>query len=120
MSGKRVLVLGIVLGLTIVAPAVAADGSSLDVEVSLQPVAEPEGAYRFVAVVRDAMSGEVLSAPTLIFLRGDEAQTTSELEGGGLIRLSVSVANDGSEASYRSELVVDGEVVASQGATIRL
>jgi len=36
------------------------------------------------------------------------------------VRLTVSMAEDGSEAAYRSEVLMDGEVIAAQRATVRL
>ena len=120
MLQRATLVLGLVSSLVVAAPVTAATAPALDVEVRLAPEADHEGGYRCTAVVRDAGAGTVLSAPTIIFLRGQEAQTTSEIEGGGVVRLDILVSEDGSEVSYRAELVMNGEVVASQRATIRL
>lgn len=98
---------------------VSAQVVALDVEVDLAPAPEHEGGYRCSAVIRDAESGEALSAPTIVFVHGEEATVTSGLPDGGIVRLTVFVTDDDSEARYSAEVLRDDRVVSSQRATIK-
>lgn len=101
-------------------PTVAETTPGIGVELSLSPSEEHAEAYECAAVIRDVASGEVLSAPTIVFLRGEEATAESGLPDARKVRFTVFVADDGSVARYSAE-VVDGErVVVAQRATIEL
>jgi len=110
----------VALGLLCLTSPVSATATAMNVEISIEPEPAHEGGYKCVAVIRDAANGEVLSAPTITFIKGEEARVTSGLPDGSVVRLTVFVTADGTEARYRTE-IRDGDVVqTSQQATIRL
>lgn len=95
--------------------------TQLDVEVSLEP-GDEAGIFECQALIRDAQTGELLSAPRVIFAQGEDgkATVTTGLDDGGMVRLTVQVDEDGSRAHYRSEVLRGDEVVTAQSASIRL
>ena len=69
-------------------------------------------------MIRDLASGDVLSAPTIVFERGEGAEVVSQLPDDSLVRFEVNVAESGTRATYRAERVIDGTVVSAQSATV--
>ena len=77
--------------------------------------------YRVNATVRDLRNGNVLSEPVLVTKAGVPAKAevgATGAVGNMLVAFTVTVAADGQSASYTSELRSNGEVLASEEATL--
>jgi hypothetical protein len=92
----------------------------LAVELDLAPSIEAAGLYEVTAQIRDAESGEFLSVPTVVFPKGEEsAKVTSSTPTGGTLEFTISISPDESTITYTVERRENGDVIASQAATIR-
>jgi hypothetical protein len=76
--------------------------------------------YTVTAVITDLENEGVLSAPTIHVPRGEWGEVKSGTMGEEILLFKVQVSDNGSETSYKVELTREGEVVASQKATISL
>lgn len=110
--------LGLAL-LAAVATASAAAERTLSSEVNVQPGKDP-GTYLATVQIRDGASQEVLSAPKLLFVKGQSASTKTRLPDGEEVRFTVEVAASGSSASYTAEILRDGKAVSVQKASLAL
>jgi hypothetical protein len=98
----------------------AASPVGLGVSLTVKPSSETVGANTVKAVITDLENQEVLSAPTIHLPKGEWGEVKSETMGEEVLRFSVMISDDESETSYKAELTRDGEVVASQQASITL
>jgi hypothetical protein len=81
----------------------------------------PPDGYQVEAVYRDVATGEVLAAPTLVFLEDQEARTESRIgETGQTAELSVRVGERGESVSYEMVLRGDGRVIGKHRATVEV
>jgi hypothetical protein len=92
---------------------------TLSIDVSVSPSATP-GADEVSATIRNAETDEILSAPNIIFQRGQEAKTSTTLPNGAEIRLSITVSDSKPEVRYQVELVDRHKSVVLQKATLKL
>ena len=116
----RALTLVLVTALIGGAPAWV-EAAGLAVELDLAPSTEAAGLYEVTAQIQDAESGEMLSVPTVVFPKGeDAAEVTSATPTGGILEFTISISPDESTVTYAVERLENGDVVASQQATIRL
>jgi hypothetical protein len=92
----------------------------LDVSLTVKPSSDAKGIYTVTAVITDLENEEVLSAPTIHLPRGEWGEVKSGTMGEEILLFKVQVSDNGSETSYKVELTREGEVVASQKATISL
>lgn len=98
------------------------------VEVNVEPKPEPPSAFVCTAKIVDLESGEVLSAPRVIFLAGSPATVQTSLaakDGAGndvkaLFEMEVAVTEDMTTASYSSRILLGEEVVNEQAFRFRL
>ena len=100
--------------------AVWASPVGLDVSLTVKPSSDAEGIYTVTTVITDLENEEVLSAPTIHVPKGEWGEVKSGTMGEEVLLFRVLVSDDESEMSYRVELTREGEVVASQRATISL
>lgn len=116
----RALALIVVTVLIAAIPALV-ESSGLAVDLDLAPSTEAAGLYEATAQIQDAESGEILSVPTIVFPKGeDAAKVTSSTPTGGILEFTISISPDESAVTYAVERREGGDVVASQKATIRL
>ena len=116
----RALALVVVTALMAASPALVG-ASGLAVDLDLAPSTEGAGLYEATAQIQDAESGEMLSVPTIVFPKGeDAAKVTSSTPSGGILEFRISISPDDSAVTYAVERREGGDVVASQKATIRL
>lgn len=117
---KRALTLVLITSLIGAIPAVV-EAAGLVVELDLAPSNEAAGVYEVTAQIQDAESGEVLLVPTIVLPKGeDPAKVTSSTPTGGVLEFTISISPDESTVTYAVERREDGDVVASQKATIQL
>lgn len=76
-------------------------------EVDIEPSAKHPGAFMSKVVVKD-LAGEVLSAPTLMTLAGEEGEARTQLDAQTVV-VRVSVDKDGQRAGYSLALSADGK-----------
>jgi hypothetical protein len=123
MRVSRTALAGI-LALCAAGASFAAEGSAMPqnvgVEVDVQPAESPAGAYLCRATVTDLRSGEVLSAPQVAFPAGEEAQLRTGTSPGAEVLIRVTVAADGSRATYTAEVRSEGRTVSSHKASVQL
>lgn len=100
--------------------AVWASPVGLDVSLTVKPSSDAQGIYKVTAVITDLENEEVLSAPTIHLAKGEWGEVKSGTKGEEVLLFKVLVSEDESETSYKVELTREGEVVASQKATISL
>ncbi|GAB6197330.1 hypothetical protein [Lysobacter xanthus] len=94
-------------------------GARLAVKVSVAPAGAET--FRVQATVRDLRNGNILSEPVLVTKAGVPAKAevgATGAPGNVLVAFTVTVAPDGQSASYKSELRSNGEVLASEEATL--
>lgn len=118
-SDGRVLLLIPIL-LLVPRLALAEAPAALAIEFSLEPSGETAGAFEAAAVIRDAETDEVLAAPRLLFLEGDEAVSRTTLPDGRHVELAVLVSESGGEATYRATLIDEDVERVLQEATVKL
>lgn len=108
-------------GVTLVAASPEASPEpSFGFEVDLAPLADTPDGYRCQATFRDLRTDEVIAAPQLVFLRGSDAQTQTEIPGTGQVAaLSVKVSEEGT-LSYELEVRAGQELVTRHKATVAL
>ena len=100
------------------------DVEHIGVEIEAKPVQDDSPLYVIQAQVTDLDSGELLSAPRIRALRGDEAmvQTSFVAPSGNptMIEMKFFVSEDGSRVTYSWTLTSDGKVVNSHKAEFSL
>ena len=100
------------------------DVEHIGVEIEAKPVQDDSPLYVIQAQVTDLDSGELLSAPRIRALRGDEAmvQTSFVAPSGNPTSLEMSflISEDGKNISYSWTLTSDGKVVSSHRAEFSL
>jgi len=97
----------------------AADGA-VGFEVDLAPLADTPNGYRCQATFRDLATNDVLAAPQLVFLKGSDARTQTEVPGTGQIAaLTVKVSDDGI-LTYELEIRAGARVIGRHKATVAL
>jgi hypothetical protein len=91
-------------------------------KVTIEPTQQPRGAYLATIEVSHAVTGEVLSTPSVAFRRGDAegAMTRSGLRDGSEIVVNLKVSDAGDQATYSVDRVRDQQSVRVQEATITL
>ena len=82
--------------------------------------ADPEGAglWKCQAQLTDLGSGEVLSAPTIVFAAGEEASVQSGLPAAMMWELRVEVSADGGVARWSSRVTTGGQVLSLSSGTV--
>ncbi len=115
---KRVLTM--LLGLLLAAVAAVAAGSGYSIELDLQPFDELDNAFVAEAKVSELATGQVVAAPRIVFLGGEEGRVQSGSLEGLLVEISVGVDEAGETASYVAELRQAGELVHAQHVRVRL
>ncbi len=98
----------------------AAAERQLAMAVSVAPHGERAGAYLATVEVSDAVNGELLSAPQLVFLAGGENVARSSLESGEQIVFAVQVDESAKKVTYKLSSIRDGHETTAQQATIAL
>lgn len=89
-------------------------------EVDLAPLGPGQEGYRCQATFRDLATDEILAAPTVVFVKGSEARTQSEIaETGQLAVLTVQVSATGT-ATYELEVQEGERLVGRHRATVAL
>jgi hypothetical protein len=101
-------------------PAIAGQPVSVSVEFALVPSAKAPNSFVARAIVRDSATDEVLSAPSIAFLRGDEAKTSTRLPNGSELRVTVLVPDAANQATYSVELLEGGKTTLLQKASVTL
>lgn len=101
-------------------PAAASTPMFISVDFTLAPSDKAPNAFVARAVVRDAATEEVISAPALGFVRGSEATASTKLPTGAELRVTVLVPESSNEARYTVELVEGEKVTVLQKSSIKL
>lgn len=89
-------------------------------EVSIAPDRDGAGIWKCQATLEDLTSGEVLSAPAIVFAAGEEASVQSGLPSEMVWELRVEVADDASEAKWLSRITLGDQVLSVSSGDIRL
>lgn len=92
------------------------------VRVTPQGVHEGTPTYKAQLIVSDLAAGEVLLAPTIVFLSGEPAEVRSSTDAETFLEFRVEVVEspDGATASYQFEMRRADTVLTSQSATFEL
>lgn len=89
-------------------------------EISIAPDPEGAGLWKCRATLEDLSSGEVLSAPEIVFAAGEEAGVQSGLSSEMVWELRVEVADDANEAKWSSSVTMGDQVLSASAGTLRL
>lgn len=113
----RIVLLASALG-TLPSLALAA---SYGLSVKISPSAKHEGAYELAATVSDLATGKVVSAPRLLFVRGEEATTSTVVpESRHEVTVTANVDAGQSSASYTLVVKDAGTVISQQAGEVKL
>ena len=88
-------------------------------EISIAPDPDGEGLWNCRALLRDLASGEVLSAPTIVFADGEKASVQSGLPLDMVWELEVEVSGDADEATWSSRVTMGDQVLSVGTGSIR-
>lgn len=89
-------------------------------DVSIAPDPDAAGIWNCQATLEDLSSGEVLSAPSIVFAAGEEASVQSGLSSEMVWELRVKVAADGSEARWVSKVTMGDQVLTASTGSFQL
>ncbi len=79
------------------------------------------GVFAAKLTISDIATGTVVAEPTMRFRAGESAETRAgEDEKGVAFQFSVSVNQEGSQASYKAEAIQKGAVISRSQAKITL
>ncbi len=113
-------VLTMLAAVLLAAGTAVAGGSGYAIELDLQPLRDSDNTFVAEARVTELATGEVVAAPRIIFLGGEEGKVQSGSREGLLVEISIGVDEAGETASYLAELREGGELVHAQRLTVRL
>jgi len=94
--------------------------ANLAVELSFTPREDPEGSYVCDAVIKDATSGKVVSAPSVVSLMDQEATITTRLVSGAILEIKLNLEAPGTTATYLARIVSEGRVLSSQSIKLSI
>lgn len=114
-----VLVAG-VAGSLVASTAEPARDGAFGFEVDLAPLADTPNGYRCQATFRDLATNDVLAAPQLVFLKGSDARTQTEIPGTGQVAALTVQVSDGGVLTYELEVRAGARVVGRHKATVTL
>ncbi len=89
-------------------------------EVSIAPDPDGQGIWNCEARLRDLGSGELLSAPRIVFAAGEEASVQSGLSPETVWELRVEVTDDGSEVKLSSRVTSGDQVLSDTTGRVNL
>ena len=76
--------------------------------------------YKVSAVVTDLLTEQVIHRPVLLVAPNRPASFRMGTQPGSILQLEVTVDADGLNASYRTEMIVDGLVVSGNSDRLRV
>ena len=88
-------------------------------EISIAPDGDAAGLWRCEALLRDLGSGEVLSAPTLVFAEGEKASVQSGLPSEMLWELEVEASAEGEGVVWSSKVTMGEQVLSVSTGSVR-
>lgn len=105
---------------------IAKEGSAISApiwfatEVSIAPDGDAAGLWRCEALLRDLGSGEVLSAPTIVFAEGESASVQSGLPSEMLWELEVEASAGGESVVWSSRVTMGEQVLSMSTGSVQL
>lgn len=115
----------ILLGCIVQGGLAAQDESAISVpiwfatEVSIGPDGDAAGLWRCKALLRDLGSGEVLSAPTIVFAEGESASVQSGLPSEMLWELEVEASAGGENVVWSSRVTMGEQVLSVSTGSVQ-
>lgn len=89
-------------------------------EVSIAPDGDAAGLWRCEALLSDLGSGEVLSAPTIVFAEGESASVQSGLPSEMLWELEVEASAGGESVAWSSRVTMGEQVLSMSTGSVQL
>jgi hypothetical protein len=107
-------------GSLIAATGLPRPATHLDFEVDLAPLDDASDSYRCQATFRDLETGEVFSAPQVVFRKGSEARMATGIPGTGRQAVLTVHVSEAGTATYELHVQDAERLISRHRATVAL